>query len=120
MEGGGGGAYGSRQTTCPIQAVGLQMCFIKDCCYIKKLYQDYILYNNKEVLFCKMSDSCAPLGNQQPQFLPLMHQHYIHVTQENILGMFEKARRTFNSTYRCCEGILRIVKDSCNHLDEKK
>lgn len=48
-----------------LEVVGFQMYFIKDCCYIKKkkLYQDYILYNNKEVLFCKISDSCATLGN---------------------------------------------------------
>lgn len=58
-------AHGSRNQPAQLKAVCLQMYFIKDCCYIKKknINKDYILYNNKEVLFCKLSVSCVSLGN---------------------------------------------------------
>lgn len=57
---------GGDKPPAPLEVVWFQMYFIKDCCYIK-LYQDYILYNNKEVLFYKISDSCVPFLHLRQQ-----------------------------------------------------
>lgn len=67
-----------------------------------------------------IKESGAPSGehvNPLPQLVPLMYYLYIQVTEVSF-HFTVKHKRSFNDTYRFCEGICKIPNDSSNHLDE--